>query len=111
MSHRHSIFCILPPYMLDQIAQNGTSAQREMAIRTLVNSQQLRDKRLTMTATVMRAAYAVTGTKKRTVYDAKFGTNLPGTIVRTEGDAEVADVTVNEAYDGSGATFPQWCHQ
>ena len=105
MSHRHSIFCILPPYMLDQIAQNGTSAQREMAIRTLVNSQQLRDKRLTMTATVMRAAYAVTGTKKRTVYDAKFGTNLPGTIVRTEGDAAVADVTVNEAYDGSGATY------
>jgi Zn-dependent metalloprotease len=105
MSHRHSIFCILPPHMLDQVAQNGTSEQREMAARTLATSQHLRDKRLNMTATVMRAAYAVTGTKKRTVYDAKFGTKLPGTIVRKEGDAAVADVAVNEAYDGCGATF------
>ena len=77
MSHRHSIFCILPPHMLDQIVQNGTSAQREIAARTLASSQLLREKRLTMTATVMRAAYAVTGTKQRTVYDAKFGTKLP----------------------------------
>ncbi len=105
MSHRHSIFCILPPHMLDQIAQNGTSAQREMAARTLASSQLLREKRLTMTATVMRAAYAVTGTKQRTVYDAKFGTKLPGTSIRKEGDAPVDDVAVNEAYDGSGATF------
>jgi Zn-dependent metalloprotease len=105
MSHRHSIFCILPPHMLDQVAQNGTNEQREMAARTLATSQHLRDKRLNMTATVMRAAYAVTGTKKRTVYDAKFGTKLPGTIVRKEGDAAVADVAVNEAYDGCGATF------
>lgn len=63
MPHRHSIFCILPPYMLDQVAQNGTSAQRDMAVRTLAASQHLRDKRLNMTATVMRAAYAVTGQK------------------------------------------------
>ena len=105
MSHHHSIFCILPPHMLDQIVQNGTSAQREMAARTLASSQLLREKRLTMTATVMRAAYAVTGTKQRTVYDAKFGTKLPGTSIRKEGDAPVDDVAVNEAYDGSGATF------
>ena len=26
--HRHTIFCILPPYLLGSIAQNGTSAQR-----------------------------------------------------------------------------------
>ena len=105
MSHRHSIFCILPPHMLDQVAQNGTSAQRDMAVRTLAASQHLRDKRLNMTATVMRAAYAVTGTKKRIVYDAKFGTKLPGIIARQEGDAAVSDIAVNEAYDGCGATF------
>jgi Zn-dependent metalloprotease len=105
MSHRHSIFCILPPHILDQVAQNGSSSQREMALRTLATSQHLRDKRLTMTATVMRSAYTITGTKQRTVYDAKFGTKLPGTVARKEGDAPVADAAVNEAYDGSGATF------
>ena len=105
MSHRHSIFCILPPHMLDQVAQSGTSAQRDMAVRTLASSQQIRDRRLNLSAAVMRGAITTAGTKQRTVYNAKFGTKLPGAIVRKEGEAPVADVSVNEAYDGCGATF------
>ncbi len=104
MPHCHSIFCILPPHMLDQVAQSGTSAQRDMAARTLAASRQIRDRRGNITASMMRGEITTTGTAQRTVYDAKFGTNLPGSIARKEGDAPVADVAVNEAYDGSGAT-------
>ena len=107
MPHRHSIFCILPPYMLDQVAQNGTSAQREMAVRTLATSQRVRDNRVDIGKAAMRArGFSVGGNiKQRIVYDAKFGTNLPGTVARSEGSAPVADIAVNEAHDGSGATY------
>jgi len=104
MSHRHSIFCILPPHILEQVTQNGSTTQREMAARTLATSAQIREKRLNLSAAVVRGSLAATGTGQRTVYDAKFGTRLPGTVVRKEGDPPVADIAVNEAYDGSGAT-------
>jgi Zn-dependent metalloprotease len=40
--------------------------------------------------------------KHRIVFDANNGTQLPGTVVRQEGEPPVTDVAVNEAYDGSG---------
>jgi Zn-dependent metalloprotease len=43
--------------------------------------------------------------KQRIVFDAKNGTQLPGTIARQEGDPPVSDIAVNEAYDGSGVTY------
>ncbi len=109
MSHRHSINCILPPYMLDQIVQNGSSAQRDWAAQALISSQLIRDRRrivaLATTRSPFTARAAVAAVKQRTVYTANSGTSLPGTIVRSEGSASVSDVAVNEAYDGSGATF------
>jgi len=45
------------------------------------------------------------GTKRRTVYDARNGTRLPGTFARGEGGSASPDATVNEAYDGAGATY------
>jgi Zn-dependent metalloprotease len=44
-------------------------------------------------------------TKHRLVYDSKQTERLPGTLVRSEGDAKTADVAVNEAYDFSGDTY------
>ncbi|WP_313480293.1 M4 family metallopeptidase [Microbacterium sp.] len=41
----------------------------------------------------------------RTIFDAQNTETLPGLIVRTEDDEPVADDTVNEAFDGLGATF------
>ncbi|HEV8588947.1 MAG TPA: M4 family metallopeptidase [Pyrinomonadaceae bacterium] len=46
-----------------------------------------------------------TGTKRRTIYDAKNGMTLPGKLVRGEGGPKSADRSVNEAYDGSGKTY------
>jgi Zn-dependent metalloprotease len=98
--------CIVPPHMLETIAANGTPAQRDMAVQTLVASAEMRGRRLALSDYIPAAMrQAVPGGKSRFVYDAKNGLSLPGTLVRQEGDAPTADAAVNEAYDGSGATY------
>src|SRR5439155_6575786 len=82
--HRHSIFCILPPYILHSIAQNGTSQQRTQALQTLGSDQTFRTMRVThdlMTAVGRRlpaAAPATEGQPQRTIYNSHTTTNLPG---------------------------------
>ena len=105
-NHHHPLNCIVPPHMLEDIASKGTQAQKELAINTLKASEQMRGQRRALSdfhGAVSR--FAAIGGKERIVYDAKNGTTLPGDIVRNEGDNPVLDVTVNEAYDGSGATY------
>lgn len=46
-----------------------------------------------------------TAAPERSVHDAQQGTKLPGVLVRSEGQSAVADESVNEAYDGLGATW------
>ncbi|HAV78464.1 MAG TPA: peptidase M4 family protein [Anaerolineae bacterium] len=92
--------------MLEDIATKGTKSQRELAIRTLKTSEQMRGQRRALadfSGAVSR--FAAVGGKERIVYDAQNGSSLPGTPVRNEGDGPTSDVTVNEAYDGSGATY------
>ena len=105
--HKHSpINCIVPPYMLKNIATKGTEAQKNLAISTLKTSEQMRGQRQALadfTAATFRVA--AVGGKERIIYDAKNGSGLPGTIVRREGDPATSDVAVNEAYDGSGLTY------
>lgn len=108
--HSHTpILCILPPHMLKEIAANGNELQRQQALNTITISTQLRAERLKMaefrTEFASATAKAATGGKERIVYDAKNGSSLPGTAVRNEGDPPTADVAVNEAYDGAGATY------
>ncbi len=106
MSHRHSIFCILPPHMLNQIAQNGTPEQRDLALRTIATTGHMRAQRNMWQAAVAASMTAVpVGNKQREVYDAKNGSSLPGSLVRGENDAPSGDVSVNEAFDGAGATY------
>lgn len=103
--HHYPINCIVPPHMLEEIATNGSQTQRELAISTLKVSEQMRGQRRALadfTAATFRVAAAG---KERIVYDAKNGTSLPGTPVRTEGDGPTSDLAVDEAYDGSGATY------
>ena len=45
------------------------------------------------------------GDERVAVYDAQGRDTLPGKTVRIEGGPPIADVEVNEAYDGLGATF------
>jgi Zn-dependent metalloprotease len=43
--------------------------------------------------------------KERVVYDAGYGTELPGEVARSEGDPPTGDAAIDEAYDGSGQTY------
>ena len=102
MHNHHPIYCILPPHVLKKIAENGTAGQRDRALHTMNMSEQLRGRRNAMSQMVAFAVLAAGEEQKtRTVSDARFGSSLPGTVARKEGDPPVADVTVNEAYDGS----------
>jgi Zn-dependent metalloprotease len=107
--HRHSIFCILPPHVLVEIAKNGTKEQRDAAVETLGADHTIRTNRLTFNLLGgPRGRADVSGAapkKLRTIYDAKTSQTLPGTEVRHEGQAPTSDVSVNEAYDGLGDTF------
>ncbi len=103
-----SVFCITPPYMLEQIAQNGTTEQRNLAIKTLTTTSALSDQRQAVASgQVPSGAKALTAGpgKERFVYTADNATSLPGRLLRKEGDAAIGDLAVDEAYDGAGATY------
>ncbi len=100
----HSVSCILPSHMLRSIAERGTPAQRARALQALAVSERIRGRREFLGDIATATAIAST-VKQRTVYDAKGGSSLPGTLVRSEGQKPVKDVAVNEAYDGAGATW------
>jgi Zn-dependent metalloprotease len=92
--------------MLKNIAAQGTAEQREIALRTITESEQFRGhRRAVMDVLSFTAISEFSQGKNRSVYDAESGTKLPGTLVRGEGDGPVSDVAVNEAYDGSGVTY------
>ena len=103
MCEYHPIYCIIPPHLLREIAQRGSTAQQAWAQRTLAISGQIRGQREATFETT--AQEAVSTELKRNVYNANNGTTLPGNLVRTEGDAPTGDLAVDEAYDGSGATY------
>ena len=48
---------------------------------------------------------AVSTVMERLVYDAEHSSVLPGRLVMGEGDPPSDDTSVNEAYEGSGATY------
>jgi Zn-dependent metalloprotease len=96
---------IIPPYLLERLG-------RSTEIDELIRARRARPSAI---------APGTTGAAWE-VHDAKNGSTLPGALVRTAGQAEVADVSVNEAatgvtetlalytdygrssYDGAGAT-------
>jgi Zn-dependent metalloprotease len=112
MSHvhaRHSIFCILPPYILRKIAENGTAEQRTAAHRVLAIDATMRAMRAARRPDLMPAtpplAGAMAAGKQRTIFNANNTQTLPGTQVRAEGQGPTGDVAVDEAYDGLGDTY------
>ncbi len=96
--------CIIPPHILRSIVLKGDRRQQAAAWSTLAASEQFRGERRVLTS-LAPLVIAATGTKRRTIYDARHGYDLPGRLVRGEKGARVKDVAVNEAYDGSGATY------
>ena len=93
---------IVPPHILNKLAQHPE--HRERATRALVESARLRGRRDVLAQFASMLAVP-SGTERRTIYDAQGQTNLPGVLVRGEGDAPTADPAVNEAYDFAGDTY------
>src|SRR5262245_4476106 len=104
MCDRQPLACIIPPHVLEKLLENKDRRIREMALKTMLTSTQIRSQRKILS--LLPSATAA-GVKRRTIYDAKNAEPDPpkGTLVRGEGDKPTKDATVNEAYDGLGATY------
>ncbi|MFN8066854.1 MAG: M4 family metallopeptidase [Vicinamibacterales bacterium] len=102
------IHCILPPYILDRMAESDDPKVRAIAVAAIARSASLRATRTTLAQMpAMAAIPSAVGKKERLVYDLKNrgSSFLPGTLVRREGGAKSKDPAVNEAYDYSGLTY------
>ena len=105
---RNPIHCILPPYVLDHMAESDNPKVRKLAIEAIARSATLRATRTALAQfPTMTAVPSPAARKDRLIYDMKNqgSTFLPGKLVRSEGGAKSKDPAVNEAYDYSGATY------
>jgi Zn-dependent metalloprotease len=94
---------LLPPYILDRLAESDDPHVRDAARKTLAADAGIRAYRETAPrAAPARAAEALLS---RTVYDTHHSVHLPGDVVRVEGGEPVAEGTANRAYDSLGLTF------
>jgi Zn-dependent metalloprotease len=108
VNHRHSIFCIVPPHVLREIARRGNPAERDAALDTLALDGTIRTQRLTfqLLASAPRPVVAAAPAQvHRTIYTADNAETEPGRLVRSEGQPPVGDQGADEAYDGLGHTF------
>jgi Zn-dependent metalloprotease len=89
--------------MMENVVRHGDETMREWAFEALELAAQLRGRREAIG--LFNNLSTPAGVKRRTIYDAKMEQNLPGTLVRGETDPPSSDIAVNEAFDGSGATY------
>lgn len=104
---RQSIFCLIPPYLLDQIARHGSKSQRDAALRTRAKDSTFRALRMVTKPSRGPAQLVATGAsgKRRSIYSADGSDTLPGRLIRGEGQPVSGDPAVDEAYGALGATF------
>ncbi len=109
---RHPLHCIVPPGLLDRLARSGDEATRSAALDTLAVDRRFRLGRAEAAGRtggfqVRPVTFArVGGHPNRTIYDQQHSqSQTPGTVVRSEGQAAVADPAVDQAYDGLGDTY------
>ncbi len=99
------INCIIPPHVLKEIAERGTSQhQREAAFRTLLSSARIRGRR-DVRATLVGLSGTATGQCRRTIYDAQHKFEDSGLLLRGEGGKPTNDVDADAAYDNLGYTY------
>lgn len=104
-------FCsIIPPYVLERLAQSDDAELAAHARRALVVDEHLRQHRARADAApTPRKPRVARGTLEggpvRLISDAHGSEDLPGDKVRGEGDPATHDVAATEAYDGLGDTW------
>ncbi|WP_334170846.1 M4 family metallopeptidase [Sinomonas sp.] len=105
----------IPPYLLERLSQTdadavpsavaaraGFGAVAELAERTLRTDERIRRRR---TDDGDGSPQSGGAGLRREITDADGEENLPGRLVRKEGQGPVEDPDVNRAYDGLGATY------
>ena len=103
---RCPVQCIIPPYILESIAHCADPKLRDMALAALACGAAVRAVRsFASQMPTMLATPSPDRRRHRLVYDARGRDELPGKLVRAEGEKTTADAAVNEAYDHSGDTF------
>lgn len=106
MCQRSPIQCIIPPYITEFRTRSADAAIRNRAIANLVFAESIRAVRATAQAMpALMAAPSPQAQKHRLIYDAQNTSQLPGTLVRSEGNPPTGDQAVDEAYDYSGNTY------
>jgi Zn-dependent metalloprotease len=102
------LHCIIPPYMLENMAESSNAKTRALAVSAIEASADARaTRRFAREMPSFAATIAPNLKKQRIIYDAQKNniSSLPGKLVRQEGDATHKDAAVNEAYDHSGTTY------
>lgn len=98
----------IPPYIIESIIEKGSKKQKDRAHKVLAISSQIRDRRQSRPGVVLSGVIAGAGKKNRLIYDAGFGSDLPGLLVRSEEEASTGDKAVDEAYEGAGLTYDMY---
>ncbi|HEX5050405.1 MAG TPA: M4 family metallopeptidase [Planctomycetota bacterium] len=104
----HGLHCILPPYVVDHMAKSADPAVRRLAMDTMQAGAAARAMRSVLaTMPAMAAIPSVAGKKERRVYDLQNDGMwaLPGKLIREEGEGNVGDPAVNEAYRYAGNVY------
>ncbi|WP_413333588.1 M4 family metallopeptidase [Brevibacterium sp. GP-SGM9] len=117
---------VVPPYLLDAIADRGaekfpraavaahTCRMSDAQCRNLraeglryTPPENLRESadRSAVASEASESSDASEAALNRLIHDAQNREVLPGVLVRSEGEEPVADSSVNEAYDGLGASY------
>lgn len=106
MSYRNPYHCIIPPYIIENLAKSEDPEVRAEAIAHLSADATVRAFRQPEQPTPSLIPMASPNRQKlRLVYDAQGTGELPGTLVRAEGQEDVSDEAVNEAYHFSGDAY------
>lgn len=92
---------IVPPHILRAVAtsEDVEAESKDAAAHTLEHSAQIRQQRQ---AFFKAAAPAK---ERRVLYTSNQTTRLPGSLVRSEGNAPASDPAINQVYDAFGCTF------
>ena len=104
------MYCsIIPPYLLRRLAAQHHEPRLQVAARAakeaLQHVKSFQASRAAPAPAVSPGLRQLTpGPPQRTVYDAKASENLPGVLVRKEGEPASGDPATDEAYDGLGHT-------
>ncbi len=106
-SCHNPLHCFLPPHVIDHLTESDDPEIRRLGIDAIANAAAARTMRSTLATMPMMAAIpSPAGTKHRLVYDMQNRQfPLPGRLVRSEGDTQVTDEAVNEAYDYAGVVY------